>query len=180
MSEFADAVNRLRLSSSDAHLAALVSAARMPIGPGEIAQLAAVLAASGTVREPDSGCADVASTGGPGSLSTMLGPLVLRSIGLRVPKIAVPGRPAGGIDTLGTVPGYRTALPASDFQSVLDCSVRPSRARQRSRHLQCAVDPPTPVQHPGATVLEPQALAHPSEPMSRGWRWAIGEVLGSS
>lgn len=54
--------------------------------------------------------ADVASTGGPTSLTTLLTPLFLRAAGLQVPKLGVPGRPAGGIDCLSQIRGYRTRL----------------------------------------------------------------------
>lgn len=76
---------------------------------GDIVDLALVLARSGT-REPvtaaSPGAADVASTGGPTSLSTLLCPLYLRALGSAVPKLGVPGRPAGGVDVLAQIPGY--------------------------------------------------------------------------
>ena len=40
--------------------------------------------------------------------------------GARVSKIAVPGRPAGGIDTLGSIPGYQTELDLQDARAVLE------------------------------------------------------------
>ncbi len=60
--------------------------------------------------------ADVASTGGPSSLSTLLSPLFLRAGGAVVPKLGVPGRPAGGIDCLAQIPGYRTELSAQEVE----------------------------------------------------------------
>src|SRR5271170_4830986 len=72
-----------------------------------IAQLAMVLAESGHVVRPQGGVthADVASTGGPSSLSTLLCPLFLRSFGSTVPKLGVSGRPAGAVDVLAQIPG---------------------------------------------------------------------------
>jgi pyrimidine-nucleoside phosphorylase len=39
-----------------------------------------------------------------------------------VPKLGVPGRPAGGIDCLGQIPGYRTSLSADEVKHVLGWS----------------------------------------------------------
>lgn len=84
-----------------------------------IANLAQALAASGATRQYDASSADIASTGGPSSLSTLLCPLYLVAAGLRVPKIGVPGRPAGGIDTLGTLAGYRTTMSMDEVDKGL-------------------------------------------------------------
>lgn len=93
---------------------ALISAARASCPtPDDVARLGLALASSGERLSWPLGSgitADVASTGGPGSLSTLIAPIALRALGNRVPKMAVPGRPAGSIDTLGTLPGYRTRL----------------------------------------------------------------------
>ncbi len=64
---------------------------------------------------------DLASTGAPTSLSTLLGPLYLRAMGFCVPKLGVPGRPAGGVDTLAQLPGYRVKLTNDE---VMDCIER--------------------------------------------------------
>lgn len=82
---------------------------------GAVAQLADALARSGSVLRPNRICADIASTGGPSSLSTLLCPLYLVGSGLAVPKIGVPGRPAGGIDVLGSLHGYRTDLSVEEI-----------------------------------------------------------------
>jgi thymidine phosphorylase len=84
-----------------------------------VAELATRLAASGTVRDREPTSVDLASTGGPSSLSTVLGPLMLAARGCQVPKLGVPGRPAGGIDVLGTVSGYRTTMSPASFDDVL-------------------------------------------------------------
>jgi len=64
--------------------------------------------------------ADIASTGGPFSLSTLLCPLYLRSLEYIVPSLAVPGRPAGGIDVLSQIPGYNVYLTLSGVEKVLE------------------------------------------------------------
>ena len=81
-----------------------------------------VLAASGCTLTRPSGelTADLASTGGPSSLSTLLTPLYLCGAGFTVPKLGVPGRPAGGIDVLAQIPGYRTSLSAQQVHEILD------------------------------------------------------------
>ncbi len=86
----------------------------------ELAQLARGLAASGDMLPPsDRLSSDVASTGGPSSLSTLLCPLQLVTLGFEVPKLGVEGRPAGGIDVLATIPGYSVDLNANDAERVL-------------------------------------------------------------
>ena len=89
--------------------------------PRLAAEFAVVLANSGSkfVRKRAL-TADVASTGGPASLSTLLCPLFLRVAGLEVPKLGVPGRPAGGIDCLAQIPGYKTSLTDSELEAVMD------------------------------------------------------------
>ncbi|MFR9284948.1 hypothetical protein DWW31_02975 [Clostridium sp. AF15-17LB] len=84
------------------------------VQPDEIAKLALVLAGSGIVLSMNSNFADIASTGGPSSLSTLLCPLYLSSYGLNVLSLGVPGRPAGGIDVLAQIPGYNTTI-SSDY-----------------------------------------------------------------
>lgn len=86
----------------------------------QIAELALQLAASGSqLNLGDAATADIASTGGPTSLSTLLCPPMLVATGWQVPKLGVPGRPAGGIDVLGTIPGYKTTLDAAAAGRVL-------------------------------------------------------------
>lgn len=84
------------------------------------ATLAVTFAKSGeTLDHGPRESADVASTGGPTSLSTLLCPLFLRVAGCEVAKLGVPGRPAGGIDCLAQLPAYKTALSPSDLAAVL-------------------------------------------------------------
>lgn len=95
-------------------------AATLPRDPVEASNLARLLAASGSALSfPGVRTADVASTGGPSSLSTLLCPLFLRVAGLHVPKLGVPGRPAGGVDCLAQVPGYRTSLAEDELQQAM-------------------------------------------------------------
>jgi pyrimidine-nucleoside phosphorylase len=87
------------------------------------ADLARVLADSGRkLARRTALAADVASTGGPTSLSTLLCPLFLRAGGLEVPKLGVPGRPAGGIDCLAQIAGYKTSLTDQELAAVLQAA----------------------------------------------------------
>jgi pyrimidine-nucleoside phosphorylase len=85
----------------------------------DVADLSCVLAASGAQLLQDQRAVDVASTGGPSSLSTLLCPLQLRSRGLVVAKLGVSGRPAGGVDVLQTIPGFRATLEPQEAKSAL-------------------------------------------------------------
>lgn len=87
----------------------------------ELACLAETLANSGQTLAPTDSIvtADIASTGGPSSLSTLLCPLYLRCLGYAVPALAVPGRPAGGVDVLAQIPGYKVDLTKEDAEIVL-------------------------------------------------------------
>lgn len=110
-------------SADEASLAALVLAARdtAACSPSEVARLAKHLANSGQRLSWPNGdqVADIASTGGPGSLSTLLAPVVLAARGYKVVKLAVRGHPAGAIDALGTLPGYKSRLSADQVERAL-------------------------------------------------------------
>ena len=63
---------------------------------------------------------DVASTGGPSSLSTLITPLaMLQNEDVVVPKLGVPGRPAGGLDVLSQIAGYRVALDKNEIRETI-------------------------------------------------------------
>ena len=101
---------------------ALIAQFREPNLPDEcIAHLARRLGESGEVlsHSLSDRTADVPSTGGPSSLSTLLCPLQLVAAGARVPKLGVPGRPAGGIDVLACIPGFKPTLEVSEVLSCL-------------------------------------------------------------
>jgi thymidine phosphorylase len=85
----------------------------------DIRRLAEAMAKSGSTLEFDLDTADLVSTGGPGSLSTLLGPLYLRAYGFLIPKLGVPGRPAGGIDVMAQLPGYRARLTYAEVREVI-------------------------------------------------------------
>ena len=85
-----------------------------------IAELARDLAASGTCFQPTVHAADIASTGGPGSISTLWCPPALVASGFTVPKLGVPGRPSGGIDSLAQISGYRICLTPREAKRVLN------------------------------------------------------------
>lgn len=113
---------KLQNPISDDELRRLVFAALAgDLDDAATADLAQTLARSGPIIDLGAReTADVASTGGPSSLSTVLCPLFLRAQGKIVPKLGIPGRPAGGIDTLGTVPGYQTELSSRKVLQVLE------------------------------------------------------------
>lgn len=118
-------LSALRQKPSDDDICSAISivASQFPSDAAVAAELATILAASGERLSIDGAVvADVASTGGPASLSTLLAPLFLRAAGAIVPKLGVPGRPAGGIDCLAQIPGYRTDLSGRDVNEILSGS----------------------------------------------------------
>jgi len=87
------------------------------LNDSEIIDLATGLANSGELikNENDITYCDIPSTGGPSSLSTLLCPLFLTVFGGKVLKLAVPGRPAGGVDVLAQIRGYKVNLSISEL-----------------------------------------------------------------
>lgn len=113
-------VSNMLERADDVAMRDLVEAARGDkLDDDDIAELANGLATSGARLPLDQQAGDVASTGGPSSLSTLICPLQLRARGVNVPKLGVPGRPAGGVDTLQTIPGFRGALDPEAARAAL-------------------------------------------------------------
>jgi pyrimidine-nucleoside phosphorylase len=122
MSTFKDIVDSFIIEASDSSMGRLIAwFGQNEANDQDIAYLAKALAQSGAVLRYEDGRvrADIASTGGPGSLTTILSPLFLRSFGFAVPKLGVPGRPAGGIDVLAQISGYRYELTEQQIGRIL-------------------------------------------------------------
>lgn len=119
---FRKLVDRFAESPSDDGMKQIVDhVQRYGLSDEEIAHLALRLAESGEMLRlaPTAVTADIASTGGPTSLSTLLCPLYLRTLGYTVPKVGMPGRPAGGVDVLAQIPSYRIRFTASEVETLL-------------------------------------------------------------
>jgi len=109
------------LSMSEAKWGEIIERARNDaLSDQQIADIAVDFANSGKTEVlRDWKTADVASTGGPSSLSTLLAPLFLVRAGYVVPKLGVPGRPAGGLDVLAQIPGYRIEIGEIELRQIL-------------------------------------------------------------
>ena len=113
------------MQSRDSDLRHCITEIKSRFGSDEhvAATLARQLSQSGALIDSSGlDTADIASTGGPSSLTTLICPLLLRAAGLCVPKLAVPGRPAGGIDCLAQIRGFRFRLSPSEVTSALKSS----------------------------------------------------------
>ncbi|MDV0444192.1 hypothetical protein [Methanorbis rubei] len=82
----------------------------------DIKKLAETLASSGCRLPFKDHRADIASTGGPSSLSTLLCPLYLDVLGFDVVKLGIPGRPAGAIDALFQINNYKINYTLSNLE----------------------------------------------------------------
>jgi thymidine phosphorylase len=104
----------------DQQLDAVIDAFRTGAPDDAVAELATILGSSGNTLSPsEAETTDVASTGGPASLSTLLSPLYCNAAGWAVRKITVPGRPAGSVDVFSGVNGYRADLDPDEAADVL-------------------------------------------------------------
>ena len=115
-------IDTLSQYQSEDSMRSVVQAGRAGLlNADEVYRLAVTLANSGNklTWEYEEQTADLVSTGGPSSLSTLLVPLYLRSLGFVVPKLGVPGRPAGGIDVLAQLPGYRTRVLMDEIKAII-------------------------------------------------------------
>ena len=116
-------VDKFRSDPTDNAMQALIDRVRTSqVTDDDIAYLVTTLGESGSVLSIPDGrfAADLASTGGPTSLSTLLGPLYLRAKGCCVPKLGVPGRPAGGVDALAQLPGYKVNLTDDEVMACIE------------------------------------------------------------
>ena len=123
MSDMKSVVDEFGLNPTNKTMLSVVDRVRTSqITDEEISYLATTLGRSGVVlaTQECQPAADLVSTGAPTSLSTLLGPLYLRSMGYTVPKLGVPGRPAGGVDTLAQLPGYRVKLSNDEVRACID------------------------------------------------------------
>lgn len=90
-----------------------------PFNKLKIVELTKRLAFSGSNLHFDTTLtADIPSTGGPSSLSTIIGPLLLKENYI-VPKLGIVGRPAGGIDVLAQIEGYNIKLNSQSIYSII-------------------------------------------------------------
>lgn len=115
------ALQRLSTRPNRAALHAVIDLARREtLAPLDLADLVRISAQSGLRLPPSSEhAAAFSSTGGPGSLTTLLAPLFLGASGFLVPTLGVPGRPAGCVDVLAAIPGYRLGLTEDEAKDVL-------------------------------------------------------------
>lgn len=116
-------VDEFRSNPTEKTMRAVIARVRTKqVTDEEIAYLATTLGRSGSVFsiQDDRPAADLASTGSPTSLSTLLGPLYIRSMGFSVPKLGVPGRPAGGVDILAQLSGYKVNLTGKEVMACIE------------------------------------------------------------
>jgi thymidine phosphorylase len=73
----------------------------------------------GHFESQDDSYADIPSTGGPSSLSTLICPYFLTEFGLKVPKLGVKGRPAGGIDVLAQIKNFRINYSLQEVKNII-------------------------------------------------------------
>ena len=98
----------------------LIESAQRGLTDEQIIELTKAIAASGQIRdflEPN--VTDIPSTGGPSGLSTLVAPLLVSLTGDKILKVSATGRPAGAIDVLQTLPGYRYELTAKEIDNLL-------------------------------------------------------------
>lgn len=95
------------------------------VGPVEAAAIAEAIAASGaTLRwlQVFTQLTDSASTGGLGSMSTLVTPYLLVQSGCYVPKISALGSVDGAIDSLSLIPGFRAYMSEEHLKAALHTS----------------------------------------------------------
>jgi len=109
MPSFENIISKVQSSPTEKNIIGLIDYAKNGLSDENIVNLAKTYASSGEIIKNKSShlTCDIASTGGPTSLSTLITPLILKSLGFVIPKLGVPGRPAGGIDILNQIKGYK-------------------------------------------------------------------------
>jgi thymidine phosphorylase len=91
----------------------------------EIKELAVNLAKSGSMWQwpkEFNPIIDICSTGGAGSLTTLLCPYFISGQNIFAPQVSVPGSIAGAIDTLGSIPDFKFQLTRKEMESALRSS----------------------------------------------------------
>ena len=121
MIDFNFILNDFCLSHSNKSMENLCSLVRdMIFDENRIVELTKILAKSGDrLSFAKYNTADIPSTGGPSSLSTIISPLILKEY-FAVPKLGIAGRPAGGVDVLAQIKGYNLKLSKKEIYKIID------------------------------------------------------------
>lgn len=92
-----------------------------PLSAKECATLTKAIIESGSVFEFSdlTPTTTVHSTGAPGSLTTILSPVLAAAAGFYVPVFSIASKVAGAIDSLSCIPGYNSKLSANRLREVL-------------------------------------------------------------
>lgn len=121
MTSFFESFNLFDNTISDLEMEKICSFVKnSKFNENKIAELTKALAQSGEILKfSNYNTADVPSTGGPSSLSTIISPLILKEY-FAVPKLGIVGRPAGGVDVLAQIQGYNLKLSKKQIYEIID------------------------------------------------------------
>jgi len=118
--------NQLSLEEKEACCDTIIEVAiERELSLQEIEKLAIALAKSGTIwkwADDIRPTIDIASSGGAGSLTTLLCPFLVATQGINAPQVSVQGSIAGAIDTLGVIPDYSFVLTFEEMEKSLRTS----------------------------------------------------------